>query len=230
MYLHVSGYRHLHLNQREVSRAGTRSLSNCCFNSSSFLLPQNQVCTKYWTRKCTTFFPPKLKKSVTSNNKIPSRQEAFIKCRALSLSEVLPQGHSLHSPHLYSKTWSDHLPDEEDTRPLKHFYLLGEIGNCRYFTESSFWLKWTRQQLLRSGETFLRQTCTVKNIQGKLAEAANSPCAHSWRNTMPTLQTSHCIKLAAFKTTGRKLFTYSIPSYLTHLYVLHICQSCPQVT
>lgn len=24
---------------------------------------------------------------------------------------------------------------------LKHFYLLGEIGNCRYLTESHFWLQ-----------------------------------------------------------------------------------------
>lgn len=147
-----------------------------------------------------------------------------------ALSEVLAQGHSLHSLNLYSKPQSDHLPDEEDTCPLKRFYLLGEIGNCRYFTESSFWLKGTRQQLPRSGEKFLKLTCTVKNSKGKLIEAANSPCAHSWRNTMLTLQTSHCIKLAAFKTTSRKLFTYSIPSYLTHLYVLHICQSCPEVT
>lgn len=153
---------------------------------------------------------------------MPSRQEAFIKCKALSVSEVLAQGHSLHSPRLYSKTWSDHLPDEEDTCLRKRFYLLGEIGNCRYFTESSFWLKWTRQQLLRSGEKFLRQTFTVKNIQGKLVEAANSPCAHSWRNTTLTLQTSHCIKLAAFKTPSRKLFMYSIPLHLTHLYFTHI--------
>lgn len=142
---------------------------------------------------------------------------------------MLAQAHSLHSPHLYSKTWSDHLPDEEDMCPLQHFYSLGEIGNCRYLTESHFWLQWTRKQLLRSGEKFFRQTCTVKNTQGKRVEAAKSPCTHSWRNTMLTLQTSHCIKLAAFKTTSGKLFMCSIPSYLTHV-ILCTCQSRPQVT
>lgn len=138
---------------------------------------------------------------------MPSRQEAFIKCRALS-AKCLHRGIHFILPTYIQKPEVIIYQMRRITRPLSHFYLLGEIGNCRYFTASSFWLKWTRQQLPRSGEKFLKQTCTVKNSHGKLTEAANSPCARSWRNTTLTLQTSHCIKLAAFKTTSGKLHVF----------------------
>lgn len=102
---------------------------------------------------------------------MPSGQEAFIKCRALP-AKCLHRAFT--SSHLDSKPWRDHWPDEEDEipseYPLKRFHWPGEMRNCRYSNRSGSWLKWTGQQLLRSGEKGLRQTGTVKNTEGKLAE------------------------------------------------------------
>lgn len=38
MYLHVSGYRHLHFNQGEVSHAGTRSFKQLLFQQQLILI------------------------------------------------------------------------------------------------------------------------------------------------------------------------------------------------
>lgn len=89
MYSHVSGYRLLHLNQLEVPHAGTRILSNCCFNSSSPLLPRNKICTYYWTRKCKTLFPHKTVKSLLQQQYNACETGSIYKMQSSQLAKCL---------------------------------------------------------------------------------------------------------------------------------------------
>lgn len=68
MYLHVPGYRHLHLNRCEVSHAGTKSFKELLFQQQLVLIASVCKFAQSIEQENAKLFPHKTEKSVTSNN------------------------------------------------------------------------------------------------------------------------------------------------------------------
>lgn len=58
MYLHVSGYRHLHFNEGEVSHAGTRSFKQLLFQQQLILIASEPSFHKVLNKKMQDIVSP----------------------------------------------------------------------------------------------------------------------------------------------------------------------------
>lgn len=146
---------------------------------------------------------------------MPSGQEAFIKCRALP-AKCLHRAFTSFFPFRF-KTLKWSLTRWRGQISWYVFTALGrsgiagtplglapgwsELGSSCWDQERKGWGKFEQLKYWR-----------------KTGWIANSPCTHSWRNTVLTSQIPHCVKSAASKHTSRKLSMYSIPLVLISVF------------